>query len=70
MLQPSDHLSGPSLDPFQELGILSLLEALGMDTVLQMGPHRGVAEGANPLPLTAGHPSVHAIEDTAGFLGC
>ena len=40
VLQPSDHLSGPPLDPLQELHILPLLGAPGLDAVLQMGPHK------------------------------
>ena len=41
VLQPSDHLSGPPLDPLQELHVIRVLGALGLDAVLQMGPHRG-----------------------------
>eukprot|EP00198_Chlamydomonas_reinhardtii_P004847 XP_001694183.1 predicted protein [Chlamydomonas reinhardtii] len=40
VLQPSDHLRGPPLDPLQELHILPVLGAPGLDTVLQMGPHK------------------------------
>uniref|UniRef100_A0A669QPG5 ATP synthase subunit alpha n=2 Tax=Phasianidae TaxID=9005 RepID=A0A669QPG5_PHACC len=40
VLQPSDPLSGPPLDPLQEPHILPVMEAPGLDTVLQMGPHK------------------------------
>ena len=40
VLQPSDHFSGPLLDPFQELHILPALGTLGLDAVLQIGPHK------------------------------
>ena len=33
VLQPSDHLSGPLLDPLQEFQVLSVLEAPGLDAV-------------------------------------
>ena len=39
VLQPSDHLSGPPLDLLQELHILPVLGAPGLDTVLQIGPN-------------------------------
>ena len=47
VLQPSDHLSGPPLDPLQELHVLPVLGAPGLDTVLQMGPHKSRVEGEN-----------------------
>ena len=40
VLQPSDHLSGPSLDPLQEFHIFLVLGAPDLDAVLQMGPHK------------------------------
>jgi len=46
VLQPSDHLCGPPQDPLQELHVLPVLGATGLDTVLQMGPHKSRAEGA------------------------
>jgi len=42
-----------------------MLEARGLDAVLQMGPHEGRIEGDNPLSLLAGHPSCDAAQDTA-----
>ena len=36
VLQPSDHLSGPPLDLFQEFHIFLVLGAPGLDVVLQM----------------------------------
>ena len=40
LLQPSDHLSGPPLELLQELHVLPVLGALGLDSVLQVEPHR------------------------------
>ena len=40
VLQPSDHLRGPSLDSFRELCVFLVLGAPGLDAVLQMGPHK------------------------------
>lgn len=70
MLQPSDHLSGSPLDPFPELHVLLVLGAPGLDAGLQMGPHKGRAEGDNHLPLPAGHPSFDTAQDTVVLLGC
>jgi len=56
VLQPSDHLSSPPLDPLQQLQILPVLGAPGLDKVLQMRPHKSKAEGGNPLPLPAATP--------------
>jgi len=50
VLQPSDHLSGPPLDPLQQLHILPMLGPPDLDTVLQVGPQEGRAEGDDPLP--------------------
>jgi len=50
VLQPSDHLSGPPLDPLQELHVLPVLGAPGLDTVLQMGPHKELSRGAQSPP--------------------
>jgi len=49
--QPSDCLSGPPLNLFQELHILPVLGAPGLDAVLLMGPHKSWVEGHNHLPL-------------------
>jgi len=69
VLQPSDHLSGPPLDPLQELHVLPVVGAPGPDTVLQMGPHKSRVEGENPLPLPAGHPLFNAAQNTVGLPG-
>ena len=58
MLQTSDHLHGCPLDLIQQLCILSVLEVSVLNTVLQMRPNKGRAEGDNPSP--AGHPSFDA----------
>jgi len=70
VLQPSDHLHGPLLDPFQQLHIPPVLEAPALNTVLQMGPHMDRAEGENHLSLPAGHHSVDGAQDTVGLPDC
>jgi len=35
-----------------------------------VGSHQSRVEGQNPLPRPAGHASLDAAQDTAGFLGC
>ena len=45
---------------------LLMLGAPGLDTVLQMGPHKGRAEEDNH---PAGHLSFDAVQDTVGLLG-
>ena len=70
VLQPSEHLSGPPLDPFQDLSAFLVLEAPGLDAVLQMGPHKSRVEGNNNVPLPAGHPFFNAAQNTVGLLGC
>lgn len=55
VLQPSDHLSGPPLDPPQQFPVLLVLGA--GDLVLQMGPDDGSTERENHLHVPAGHPS-------------
>ena len=70
VLQHPDYLCTPFLELLQQLHILLEPGAPGLDTVLQMGPHKGRAERDNPLLLQAGHPSVDAIQDTIGLPGC
>jgi len=65
MLQPFDHLHGAPLDPLQQLHVL-VLGALVLDTVLQVGPQEGRAEGDDPLLHPAGHPSSDVAQDTVG----
>ena len=38
--------------------------------MLQVGSHESGVKGQNPLPRPAGHVSLDAAQDTAGFLGC
>jgi len=66
VLQTFDLLCGPPLNRLQQHLIILVLEALGLDTVLQMGPHGGRAERYSHLPLPTGHPSFGAAQDTAG----
>ena len=68
VLQHSDHLCGPPLDPLQHLHALFELGAPGQTAVLQVRPHKGRVERDNALPLPAGHPSFDAAQDTAGLL--
>ena len=67
VLQSSDHLCGPPLDPLQQFFLV--LRATDLDTGLQKRPHNGRAEGDNPLPLPAGHPSSDAAQDAVGLRG-
>ena len=45
VLQPSDHLHGPPLDPLQQLHVLLVLGAPELDAVLQVGSHESRVEG-------------------------
>ena len=56
VLQPSDHLSGAPLDPFQELCIFLVLGTPGLDAVLHMGPHKSGVGGNNLLSLPLATP--------------
>ena len=51
VLQPSDHLCGPPLDPLQQLPVFLVQGAPDLDSVLQMGPHEGRVERDNHLPV-------------------
>ena len=66
VLQPSDHLRAPSLDPLQQLLVFIALGAPDMDVVLQMGPHEGRVERDNQ-PVPAGHLSSDGTHDTMGI---
>jgi len=46
----SSHLSGPPLDPLQELHIFPVLGDPGLDAVLQMGPQKSQVEGESRIP--------------------
>jgi len=67
VLQPSDHLSGPPLDPLQELHVLPVVGVPGLGAVLQMGSQKSWVEGDNHLPLPAGHPFFNAAQNTVGL---
>ena len=60
-LQPSDHLCGPALDLLQQLHILLVLGAPGLDTVLQMRAQEGRMQVDNHFLHTAGQPSATAL---------
>ena len=51
VLQHSDNLCGPPLDPVQQLHIFPVLGDPNLDTVLQMGPHEGRVKRDNQLPV-------------------
>jgi len=51
VLQPSDHLRGPSLDPLQHIHVLLVLGAPELDAGLQVGSHESGVQGQNHLPL-------------------
>jgi len=66
VLQPFSHLCGPPLDPLQQLHVLLVLGAPGLDAVLQVGSHDvGTITSLSLLP-----PLFDAAQDTAGLLGC
>jgi len=69
VLQLSDNLCVPPLDPFQKFHILLVLEASDLDTGLQVGPRDSRAE-KNHLLLPAASPCFDAAQDTAGLSGC
>jgi len=46
----SDNLCAPSLDLFQQLLIILMLGAPGLDAELLVGPYEGRAKGDSPLP--------------------
>ena len=47
-----------------------MLGAPDLDVGLQVGPHKGRAEGDNHLPPPAAHSSLDAAQDAVGLLGC
>ena len=65
VLQSSDHLHGPPVDPPQQLWVFLVLGSPELDAV-----HESRAEGQNQLPLPAGHTSLDATLDAVGLLGC
>ena len=56
VLQLSEHLHGHPSDPLQQLHIPPVLGTPSLDTALQMGPHKGSAEGNSHLPIPAATP--------------
>ena len=51
VLHASDHLHGPRQDLLQQQYVFLVMEVPSLDTVLQLGPHKGKAERDNHLPL-------------------
>jgi len=70
VLQPSDRLCGPPLNPLQQLHVFLVLEAPGLNTALRVGPNEGRIERDNHLPRSAGSSFFDAAQDTVGLLGC
>jgi len=59
----------PPLYMLQQLRILLVLGAPGLDTVLHMELHKGTSEEDNPLPRPTGHSSSGKAQGTLGLLG-
>lgn len=59
VLQPSDHLSGPPLDPLQEFHVLPVLWAPGLDTVLKLST-AAHTNTRSALPMNCWH-KVHSL---------
>ena len=68
VLQPSDALCSPPLDPLQHLGVLLVMDASELNAVLQVGSHESRVEGQNHLPQLADHTSLDATQDMVGLL--
>lgn len=68
MGQVPDHLSGPPLYCLQQFPVILELRSHELHTVLLMWPHQSRAEGANHLPLPAGHTLFSAPPITINLL--
>jgi len=68
--QTSDHLSCSPLYLLQEVLILPVVGAAGLDVVFQMGPCKSWVEGDNHLSLSAGQLFFNAVQNAVGLLGC
>ena len=53
VLQPSDQLCGPPLDPLQQLHVLPVLGPPEVDSVLQLGSHKSRVKGHKCLLFPA-----------------
>ena len=69
VLQPSDHLCGPPLDPLQQVHVFLVLRAPELEAGFQVRSHQSRVEQQNHLPWPAGHASLDAAQDTVGLLG-
>ena len=70
VLQTSDHLCGPPLDPLQQLYVLFVFRAPDLDAVLHLESLKSRVKGQNHLPQSAGHASLDATQDrVAGVPG-
>lgn len=68
MLQTSDPLRDPSLDPFQKVHVL-VLGAPELNAVLEVGGHVSRTDN-NHFTWPSGHISFEAAHDTVDFVGC
>lgn len=59
-----------TVENFQHPHILPLLEAPGLDTLLQMEHQKGTVEEGYHLPFPAGHLSCDAAQNIVGIPGC
>ena len=72
MSHPLDHFCGPLLPALQQVYVSPVLRAPHPNTVLLIRSQQRRVEGKdlNLLPLSPGHSSFDAAQDTVGFLGC
>lgn len=66
VLQSSEHLHVPPLDPLQQFHILLVLDHTGLQTRL----YKSRGKGDNHLPWPTGNPSADTGQGNTGFLGC
>jgi len=59
-----------ALFPASPVGSRQMHGPGGLVTIDRIRPHKSRAEGDNPLPLCAGHPSVDAAQDAVDLLSC
>ena len=70
MFHPSDHLSGPPLDPLQELHVFSALRMPELDTGFQVGSHQSKIERQKHLPQPVVCSAFHEAQNMIGLFGC
>ena len=70
VFHPLGHFHDPLLDTLQQVCVTPVLRTPHLDTVLQVRPQQGTAEGQDHLPRPAVHASFGAAQGMVGFLGC